>query len=492
MDAVILWGDHSWAQAPGPDRGIAELGQTGYQKYLGPYVIAQSLRSRGYSVAVLDITGMDYPTVTARVLSMVTAQTLWVGVSTTFLVTGSFGIQNLRRDWPRVMAFSSRIREQAPKCQFLAGGYFATAYRRLGWWIMKNHSDESIIDFTDWSAGRSPLYSPGKDRSIEGNHNRRFIDTAHQWTDQDGVQQGESLPMEISRGCRFSCAFCRYNLNGRAKNDYIRSELCLTTEIKNNHQQWAVNRYTLGDDTFNEDTDKLKKIASAVDQSAVDFRFSAYLRLDILESHPEQISILKDMGIENAMFGIESLDLRNGRAVGKSRDPRRQLDFLADLKAKHWPRVGLHSGFILGLPWDQPGDSAQALVDLAVSKDCPLDSLSVEALNIIRPAWKKIWGENNTLSQFDRSAEDHGYTWLDPKSGEWTNTLTGMTASQAHKDAHWAIEQIYKKGSQTRIAGFHFNRLYNIGVAVKDLESLNLRQLNEKYNLVELSLARLK
>ena len=481
-DCLVLWSDEPWSVSRG--NPLLETLTAGYQKYLGPYVIANSVRTLGFTAEVIDHTGLDYDQVWARVEPLLDKDTLWVGVSTTFSITGAFGFQTLRRDWRQILAFMARVRSRAPKCQFIAGGYFSSVWHRLGWWVLKNHSDESIESFT--LSLKNPLaIHTGK--IIEGNHNQLFRTRSHQWHTSDRVEQGEALPLEISRGCRFKCAFCRFSLNGRKKNDYLRDPACIKAELEANWAQWSVNRYTLADDTFNEDTDKLRALAQVVSELSFPVKFTAYIRVDLLESHPEQISILRDMGIENAMFGIESLEPLNGPVIGKARGPQRTIDFIAELKTQHWPGVGLHSGFILGLPWDRPQHSAHELVEWAVGSNCPLDSVSLEPLNIIRPAWRRFWGDNNTLSLFDADAEKYGYLWLDPTSGEWTNSNTGLSYSQVQEETLWATKQLFERGDRHRIAGFNFNRLLNLGIPQTVLETENFQTISKKWDLVKMT-----
>jgi hypothetical protein len=230
-------------------------------------------------------------------------------------------------------------------------------------------------------------------------------------------------------------------------------------------------------------------VRDAVRDSGVDIKFSAYLRLDILMAHPEQAEILADMGLESAMLGIETLDITNARLVGKGRSASSQLDYLRELKSGPWRDVGLHSGFIIGLPQDRQGHTADQLLELA-TRDPVLDSISVEALNIIRPTWRDQLEGKMTLSKFDEDSEKYGYLWEDPSLPEWTNSTTGMTRTQALEDAHRVTRELYHMG-HGRIAGFHWNRLINIGISPEELKTSSLLTLSNKYDLVAMSKQRL-
>ena len=70
-------------------------------------------------------------------------------------------------------------------------------------------------------------------------------------------------------------------------------------------------------DTFNETTEKLLSVKRAIDRIGIDINFWAYLRMDLIHAHPEQLEILRDIGIRGAFLGIESLYDPSAKLVGK-------------------------------------------------------------------------------------------------------------------------------------------------------------------------------
>ena len=62
---------------------------------------------------------------------------------------------------------------------------------------------------------------------------------------------------------------------------------------------------------------KLQQIYQAIKTSGVDLRFSAFVRLDLLERFPEQIPLLKKMGLRSVFFGLESLNDESLKVIGK-------------------------------------------------------------------------------------------------------------------------------------------------------------------------------
>ena len=227
--------------------GIAE---SGLYRYVGPYQVANRLRERGYTVQVIDflpwIIKDDLENFWKILKKFVDKDTLWIGFSTTFF-------KNLRQ--PRSIRIESQndntpffiqeqieikqyVRSISPKCRFVIGG--ARAWIKTGEYLIdtyiEGYSDESVIKFTEWCEGKNPFlqFTVHNDISaisiVDDPKAVGFDFTNHKfsWHNSDHVFQGEAVPVELARGCIFSCAFCNYPLNGKKKLDYVKnSEILL-------------------------------------------------------------------------------------------------------------------------------------------------------------------------------------------------------------------------------------------------------------------------
>ena len=449
----------------------------GYQRYLGQEVIADQLARAGWRVRLINAAALDYDEIAELVLNDWDSLAL-VAVSTTFLAKGSFGNSSWLTDLQQHQQFQQQIRQQHPQVRFAVGGYYAgfRDYRRFGWTVFLDHSDELIVK---WLEGPQRVLP-----TVESNNpNRQFLSQPHQW---QALEQGEAIPIEISRGCRFRCAFCRYSLNGRSAGLYTRSSECLAQEIRETHDRWGTQHYQFADDTLNETTEKLTELLRARDLAGVDFDFTAYIRLDLVESHPEQAAMLRDLGLKNATLGIETLNHKSAQSIGKGRDPRRQLDYLAQLKSTVWSQVHTHSGFIIGLPHDTR-DNTQPVLEEFAKDTGALDSVVFRSLSLMHPNLIEQAGSKISLSEFDLDPQRWGYEWQGP---QWYNTKTGMTQAEASQIAEHLTE-INDAHSKPRVAGFSWPMLYNIGIPAEILDSQSIGQISREFDIEKLTLDRI-
>ena len=225
----------------------------------------------------------------------------------------------------------------------------------------------------------------------------------------DLIFPNEALPLEISRGCRFKCKFCGFSLLGRKVSDkYIRNKEKIWEELIFNYENFGTTNYNILCDTFNETTEKLLVIKDLFDRfkniTGKQIRFACYLRLELIHRYPEQIQIMKDMGIMACQFGIESLNYESAKAVGKGIRTEDVYSTIQAVRDSWGPDVCLWSGFIIGLPHDNKETVNQWLGDL-YNKKLSLTGWKLESLRI-GYGTKKVF-----VSEFERNAEKYGYTF---------------------------------------------------------------------------------
>ena len=81
-------------------------------------------------------------------------------------------------------------------------------------------------------------------------------------------------------------------------------------------------------------------------------QFNAYLRLELMKRWPEQIDILRDMGIVAGQIGIETLNYPSAKAIGKGIETKDVYDTVKKMRKSWGKDAKIHSGFILGLPYE--------------------------------------------------------------------------------------------------------------------------------------------
>jgi radical SAM superfamily enzyme YgiQ (UPF0313 family) len=140
--------------------------------------------------------------------------------------------------------------------------------------------------------------------------------------------------------------------------------------------------------------------------------------LDLLHSHPEQLPLLKELGLKSAFFGIESLNDRTAKFIGKGMNSSKVKDFLLELKNNIWQDdISMLCTFIVGLPYE----------DIA-STDKSFEWTQQAGLNT---AWAplSINANHRYKSDIAINYQKYGYTLLDKNRGNWINSI--MTSDDA-------------------------------------------------------------
>src|SRR5882672_11418409 len=265
MDAVIL--------SSGP---YSPTGTKFVYRYIGPYKIAHACRAYGYDVQVIDfINFMSEAQVYTYAKRFITAKTTVLAISTTFLFfkvyAGGASKANASM-WPEhILAAVTRLKREHPRLKLILGGYnsnIAEGHDIVDGAVL-NYGEDIFLELLDHlSLGMDePIYQTieindqGETRKIynTARDKRHDITTDnHIFTRQDCIPPGETLPLEVSRGCIFTCKFCHHLLLGRGKLDYLRSFECIREELLHNYAQWGITNYYVICDTFNDTLEKMQ------------------------------------------------------------------------------------------------------------------------------------------------------------------------------------------------------------------------------------------
>lgn len=225
------------------------------------------------------------------------------------------------------------------------------------------------------------------------------------FTQDDDISQGECLPLELARGCIFKCKFCSYELNGKSMADYTRHEEILYDELIYNYENFKTQYYYIIDDLINDSQEKVDMMERVIKRLPFKIYFSGYMRLDILYNNDRMIQQLKDMGLIACFFGIETVNDKSGKAIGKGLGIKRIEETLR-LCASIWQNeVHIETNYILGLPYDTP-DTYRELMDWIVKAlSCEWIHRSFVVPLSINPSLGK--------SELDINPEKYGYEILD-------------------------------------------------------------------------------
>jgi radical SAM superfamily enzyme len=391
---------------------------------IGAYRVANSLRNRGYSVQVIDFT--DWFSVDELIeisTKCIGSNTKIIGVSSTFYQKkhNSINTKNNTTEWlqtevgipDNVIDTLKFLKKIHPHIKYIVGGANSFLYENdlLFDAVFHSYSDEAIIEYVD--SKRIWKKHLGRD-IVEGENTVIEVDKlTNPWTINDHILPGESLPIEISRGCIFKCKFCNFQLTGKKKIDYLRNIDCLKKEFLENYEKFGTTNYMFTDDTFNDSTEKLKIINDCISSLPFKINFTTYLRLDLLHAHPEQIELLKNMGLKSAFFGIESFNEKTLRTIGKGLSPEKIKDTLLKIKHDYFPEdFSMLCSFIVGLPFD--------------SLESIEESFQWTLSNDINTIWMPLFIRTDARYKSDIDINYEKYGYRIPKKNEWENDYTNF------------------------------------------------------------------
>jgi radical SAM superfamily enzyme YgiQ (UPF0313 family) len=381
--------------------GVTEMP---HSKPLGAYNCANALRSAGYSCLVVDHIQTYTSAELAKLLKVVGTKTFLVGISTTFIAKEQIAtILDLCPDTKIVVGGANvNLQESNTTINYAVLGY----------------AENSIVNLANHLAKGTPLENSHKnlwgvviidDRMAKGYD---FANSSIVWEPYDVVNQ-TTLPLEVARGCIFKCKFCSYPMNGKKQLDFIKDESVLIRQLEDNYQKYGIYRYTIIDDTFNDNNYKLTKMLEAIKKLSFQPEFWAYTRLDLIAADAERnADLLYNIGLRSTFFGIETLNRDSGSIIGKGGNIKKQIDAVKLIRNKYQDNLRMHGNFIIGLPRESMLSCTDTFYKL-MNQELALHSWYFQALRITNPN-RFAWNSEITLNY-----KDYGYSIPDRQEADW-------------------------------------------------------------------------
>jgi hypothetical protein len=447
-------------------------------KTLGVLKVANSLRSAGYEVLVIShvhIFTIDELFIILK--HAISKHTLFVGFSTVFYKTSGnpvvikggalheeggvqFQEKQIGAMLPHGVKYNASLRHYIkslnPNCKLVLGGPDALdePYVKDYDYVVIGYAETSAVNLADHLSSKEQLCSNYKsvlnraiivdDRFAPGYN---FAETPVYLHECDLILPGESISIEIGRGCIFQCAFCSYPMNGKKKNDFVKHEEILRTEFMYNYENFGITRYTIIDDTFNDSREKIEMIHRMSKSLPFELEYWAFIRLDLVAAHPETMGLLVESGLRAAFFGIESLHPNAAKAVGKGGRREKLISTINTFKERYGNKVMLHGSFIVGLP-EEPVDSMKETIQQLLNCDIKLDTWMVEPfyMNICKGTYE---------SPIDKNPGKFGYRTdnqaIGPNEGiYWENDYTNFYEC---RDLSMTTLENHRASGQRRLTG---------------------------------------
>ena len=430
-----------------------------YSFVAGPYKLASVLRAQGLDVLIVpNCLNLSFAGI-KHIVDRNQKNLLWVGISTTFLTAKSSTINQYRNHWTstsnhvintdlmfesiesaaqitemvwhtKEIGRMSHWLERTHQVPLLLGGAWVSRTKNgnlnhlhANTHVVKGYAETWISKFTQerLKDHNSEVPFLVDNSSYDDNDFKR---SQILWNKHDHIESTDWLPLEVARGCAFNCHYCDYPR--RSSFDSYKHPEALRQELIENYEKFGVTRYLLVDDLYNDSKEKVRVLYDKV-WSRLPFKpeWSSYMRLDLFWADPESIDIVKASGARIGSFGIETLNDRAGKGVGKGLGKRRILETLEKIKTSWKSDVLVTANFIAGLPLE-PLDSIKESMAWSSSTDL-LFNYSWNPLAISPTDQLTIYDDRDTLHKITKDNDNYGITW--PAKGNWLNSQ-GVTFAQ--------------------------------------------------------------
>jgi radical SAM superfamily enzyme YgiQ (UPF0313 family) len=416
---------------------------------LGAYQLAWYLRKFSYDIQVIEfIHRFSEEELIALIAHFVTPKTKFIGLSAMI----NMEAQSMGSTIKKFENVLQKVKKRWPDIKIVVGGPAAPYWSRL-WrnktlfdYIFTGHGEDTMLGLANHLCRGEPA---PQFEILDGNrfiretfsmpHGEKFDITKdnHLWSDQDCIQPGEALPLELGRGCIFSCKFCRYPYIGKSKNDFSRDMDCVKQELLDNYNRWGVTNYYMLDDTFNASQDRMEEFYKMTQTLPFKLKYATYLRTDLLAAYPDTQYYLLDSGLVGAYLGVETFNPQAASMIGKNWSPKAR-EYLPRLNDDIWQnRVNFQVGLICGLPpetWDDCYATNKWMIDNY------MPGWAWHALSVTRDAYTEF------KSEFDTNAEEYGFTWtLDDGKPMWQTEYCNRKTAREWEVKLMEISKPYQK-----------------------------------------------
>jgi radical SAM superfamily enzyme YgiQ (UPF0313 family) len=154
---------------------------------------------------------------------------------------------------------------------------------------------------------------------------------------------------DTSRGCPFACTFCTIiNVQGRKMRE--RSPESMAALLRRNYLHHGVSFYFFTDDNFARKKLWRETFEAIIRLRQEGIKISFMMQVDLARKPKDFVTLAAKAGCTQVFIGMESVNPENLKAEGKKQN--NVDEYRAIIKEWHNAGVVVHTGYIIGLPWD--------------------------------------------------------------------------------------------------------------------------------------------
>jgi len=284
----------------------------------------------------------------------------WIGERLESRDFDVFGLGTICSGYPLTIRLARQLRRTHPRTPIILGGPQASVVdvatlRAFDWidGVLRGEAEETFPLLIDALGGAGCLEStPGltyrRKGTVYRNPNAPVISNLdglpmpafHLYPD---LRNCRYVPLELGRGCPFSCSFCSTNDFFR-RNFRLKSPQTVLAQMRYIRDTYNISRFDLVHDMFTVDQRRVESFCHTLLASGENFRWNCSARTDCIDD--DLIALMARAGCKAIFFGIETGSPRLQKAIDKGLDLEEAMRRIeaADRERIH-TTVSLISGF---------------------------------------------------------------------------------------------------------------------------------------------------
>ena len=286
----------------------------------------------------------------------------------------------------------------------------------------------------------------------------------------DCINQNESLLSQIGHGCIFNCQFCSRGVTSKNKNDFIRSKESFFTEMEFNYKHFGTTFYLFTDDMMNDNDVKMNWLTEI--RNDIDIRWSGYSRLDVVDE--TWAKLFKSSGASGIYFGLETFKKSIGPSIGKMTDGKKIKELLHLVRREVGDDTIIKASFIAGLPTETYEEFEETIRWVLYSDEGQhlIDRISVNPLHVFKSRKSIGLPETNRVEPFKDYIIDEDISKNYSAKQDWVSPWgTRVGWSELTKE-------LYKNKNRNFFAmhPFYFTTYVNCGVDLQNLIKMHRKK----------------
>jgi radical SAM family protein/B12 binding protein len=283
-----------------------------------------------------------------------------------------YGLSTICSSYPLTLRIAAALKEERPGCRVVLGGpqASASAEETLAAFpcvdvVARGEGEPVLPALLDALASSRELSSvPGitwrSPRGIERTRDAGLVEDLDAlplpaYDLYPPLRRGAAIPLEVGRGCPFSCTFCSTSLFfGRTFR--MRSPARVVEDMLGLHRTFGARRFDLVHDNFTVDRRRVVAFCEAVLASHSRFTWTCSSRTDTVDD--ELLDLMCRAGCRGIFFGVESGSEAMQRAIHKRLDLGRARTRIRRASRR---RIRTTVSFITGFPEESREDQRRTV-----------------------------------------------------------------------------------------------------------------------------------